>query len=192
MYSCTSSIVQERKVRLEVIPCLLSANEIIDSVLNRERQCSCPRSSKPKTSKCCTSYLLTIRMKKKKIIMFWSVRIGTQNKCIKNFISYLILKLWDIIFSDCYFKSYESNANSLRVKNIQCSYLGISSHTLDPSTCHMATWYSQVMDFAVWCLMKLEDIPGLQKLGSSLNTLSIHMKQLKCTSASINNHFKGH
>lgn len=52
---------------------------------------------------------------------------------------YLILKLWDIIFSDCYFKSYESKAKPLRVKNIPCSYLGISSHILDPSTCHMAT-----------------------------------------------------
>lgn len=104
----------------------------------------------------------------------------------KNFTSYyLILKLQNTIFWDHYIESFENNANakSLRVKNIQCSYLGIGSHTLDPPTCHTATRYSQVMDFAVWSLMQLDDISGLQKLGSSLNTLSIHMKQLKCTSA---------
>lgn len=76
----------------------------------------------------------------------------------KHFTShYLILKLRTIIFQDCHFKVIKSNRKLLELNTYRVSYLGISSHTLEPSTCHMATWYSQVMGSAayLWCRLKI-------------------------------------
>lgn len=57
MHSCAHFMAQ--KSQTWVIPYFSSSNKTVDSALNRERQCPCPRSSKPKTNKCFPSCPMT-------------------------------------------------------------------------------------------------------------------------------------
>lgn len=69
-----------------------------------------------------------------KIIMFTLLWIGALKNCVKTLP--LITLFWncETLFSEITILKVIKAILNLWVKNIQCSYLGIGPHTLDPST----------------------------------------------------------